>query len=597
MPFWISSFELAPKEQGVHPEVAYNPCNSKAPRSSEVHQPNQKVFVISLDGASWDVLHPLMTQGYMPNLLSLTQQGVSADLESVVPPVTASAWTSFMTGKNPGKHGIFDFTSFDMREYHWGINTAQQIQSKTLWQILSEKGKRAVVVNLPYTYPPYPINGVMVSGWDAPSGQTNFTYPHSLRSRILEMFPNYSANLWVSEFMPQQSEQHFREFTARLICGFEQGTGLASHLLDTENWDLFLIHFQQTDWLQHKLWAYIEKGCREPGDKSSRVEAVRRCYKRFDELIGSLLKKVASHHPLTILLSDHGFGRDLGAVYSNYYLREWGYYHLHDEPEDGLREVKDFFRKSSSAPLRKFYDSAARAKSWLGNKKALSQEHSSWADSTTSVVTQRGLQIDWTRTKVATIWAYKVGYLFVNLVGRGSHGIVQPGAEYETLVSELIARFQDIRHPRTSERLLARVARGSEIYPQSQDGILLPDIVLIPQDGYGVSFSVSEAPPEISNEGSHRHNGVLLIDGEGLKRPAENFRPNLIDIAPTVLHLLGLSVPADMDGRVLGEIFPNLPPVSYEEVDNRKAPETATEYTAQEAELIEQRLKGLGYVE
>jgi len=89
---------------------------------------------------------------------------------------------------------------------------------------------------------------------------------------------------------------------------------------------------------------------------------------------------------------------------------------------------------------------------------------------------------------------------------------------------------------------------------------------------------------------------VLLIQGEGL-RPAENFSPNLIDIAPTVLHLLGLPVPADMDGRVLEEIFPEAPPVRYEEVDNRRAMETAMEYSAQEAELIEQRLKGLGYVE
>ena len=532
----------------------------------------------------------------MPNLLSLKHQGVSGDLESVVPPVTASAWTSFMTGKNPGKHGIFDFTSFDTRVYRWGINTAQQIQSKTLWQILSEKGKRAIVVNLPYTYPPYPINGVMVSGWDAPSGQTDFTYPHSFRDRILEMFPNYSANLWVSEFMPQQSEQHFREFTTRLVCGFEQGTALASYLVDTENWDVFLVHFQQTDWFQHKLWAYIEKACKDPDDKSFNVESVRNCYKRFDELIGSLLRRVAPQHPLTIVLSDHGFGRYLGAIYPNYYLEKWGYFRLREKPTDGLQGVKGFFRKSSFTPLRKFYRSASKLKSLLDGSKERPQEHSSWADSTTAVVGQRGRDIDWTKTKVATIWAYKVGYLFINLIERSSQGIVRSGAEYESLVSELIAKFRDIRHCRTDEKLFVRVARGGEVYPQSQEGILLPDIVLVPRDCYGVSFSVSDAPPEKSDEGSHRHNGVLLLQGEGVRR-VEKFNPNLIDIAPTVLHLLGLPVPADMDGRVLQEIFTDLPPVRYEEGDNRRTTETVTEYSAQEAELIEQRLKGLGYVE
>src|SRR6202022_1465244 len=99
-------------------------------------------------------------------LSSAIERGIFSDLESVIPPVTASAWTSFMTGKNPSKHGIFDFTSFDPQAYRWGINTAQQIQSKTLWHLLSEKGKRVVVVNLPYTYPPSTVNGVIVSGWD-----------------------------------------------------------------------------------------------------------------------------------------------------------------------------------------------------------------------------------------------------------------------------------------------------------------------------------------------------------------------------------------------------------------------------------------------
>jgi predicted AlkP superfamily phosphohydrolase/phosphomutase len=187
--------------------------------------------------------------------------------------------------------------------------------------------------------------------------------------------------------------------------------------------------------------------------------------------------------------------------------------------------------------------------------------------------------------------------LFVNLVGRSSHGIVQPGAEYEALVSEVISKFKELRDPATGEKLFARVGRASEIYTSSQDGVLQPDIVLIPQDRYGVSFSMSDAPPKPLTEGSHRHNGVLLLQGNGLKTAGENFRPNLIDIAPTVLHFLGLPVPSDMDGRVLQEIFSDPAPPAYEQVDEPTASKTSAEYTAQEAELIEQRLKGLGYVE
>jgi predicted AlkP superfamily phosphohydrolase/phosphomutase len=324
---------------------------------------------------------------------------------------------------------------------------------------------------------------------------------------------------------------------------------------------------------------------------------VRNCYKRFDELVGSLLKKVGPQHPFTIVLSDHGFGRHFGAICPNSYLRKWGYYRLNEKRKESLLEVKNYFRNSPSTVLRKTYDSAAKWKARMDRNRQSGQEHSSWADSTTALVSQRGRDIDWANTKVATIWAYKAAYLFVNVMGRSSQGMVRPGAEYESIVAELIAKFQDIRHTQTGEKLLVRVARGSDIYPRSRPDILLPDVVLIPQDHFGVSFSVSDAPPEVSNEGSHRHDGILMMNGLGLKRPAHNFSPSLIDIAPTMLHLLGLPIPTDMDGHVLAEILSDLPAVRYEEVDNQMAIETATEYNRQEAELIEQRLKGLGYVE
>src|ERR1700743_2437668 len=119
-----------------------------------------RIFIVSLDGATFSIIKPLAEQGYMPNIQALLARSVSAELESVVPPVTAPAWTSFMTGKHPNKHGVFDFTNFNLNTYKWNINNASDIKSKTLWQILSEHEKRVVVLNLPYTYPPKEINGV-----------------------------------------------------------------------------------------------------------------------------------------------------------------------------------------------------------------------------------------------------------------------------------------------------------------------------------------------------------------------------------------------------------------------------------------------------
>src|SRR5579872_7164216 len=291
-----------------------------------------KVFIISLDGATFSVLNPLIEQGCMPNLGWFRQGGLSADLESVIPPVTAPAWTSYMTGKNPNKHGVFDFTRFDFADYQTKLNNSQHVRSKTIWQILSEKGKRVVVLNLPYTYPVYKVNGVMVAGWDAPTTSA-FTYPAELSREILKIVPDYGSTLDLSlwNYLPTESEAEFDQFIAKLGRSFEQGRTLATHFLKYNSWDVFMVHFQQTDWIQHKLWGDIKRACSNSDDKSKRVESVRECYRTFDRHVGRLLEEIAPLNAITIILSDHGFGPCHGTIYPNHLLSQAGFYRLQEQ--------------------------------------------------------------------------------------------------------------------------------------------------------------------------------------------------------------------------------------------------------------------------
>src|SRR5215468_2821683 len=274
---------------------------------------SQKVLLISLDGATFDVLGPLMEQGYLPNLQRIQQSGTSSELASVLPPVTAPAWTSFMTGQNPNKHGIFDFIGFDEINYGSTLNNSRHIRSKTLWQLLSEKGKRVVVINLPYLYPPYPVNGILISGWDAPPN-TTFTYPPHIAQEVLDIFPDYcdalDLSLW--NYLPAESDIEFDSFIGRLIKSSIHTARLGAHFLSRENWDVGMVHFQQPDWIQHKLWGYIEHACADPSDQSKRIRQVRECYRILDQHVGSIFELTKSLSPLRIVLSDHGFGKSKG---------------------------------------------------------------------------------------------------------------------------------------------------------------------------------------------------------------------------------------------------------------------------------------------
>lgn len=556
----------------------------------------KKVFIVSLDGATFDILLPLMEQGCMPNLQRLMQESLSAELESVIPAVTAPAWTSFMTGKNPSKHGVFGFTQFDEADNRVKLTNARDIKSKTLWQILSEKGKRCVVVNLPYTTPPYPINGIMVSGWDSPP--RNFTFPEGLTDRIMEQFPDYRTNLnmWLFDFMPGKSEGNFDKLIDTLIRGCQQGSLVAQQFLEREDWDVFMVHFQQTDWIQHKLWGLIEQASRETENRDPRVNRVRECYTRFDEQVGILLEKVSSCAPLTVVLSDHGFGDYKGELYPNYYLNHWGYYHESRAAEkDSAKPVRQLFHKNPV--LKQVYRGMANVKHRLDRVLEFKQyrKFDSWIDLAGNTFGGRTLPVDWTRTKVATVGAYECAFLYVNVIGRGPAGIVPP-EDYEGIVLDLLARFAEVKHPLTGKKVYKRVARGTEVYPEVGKSISLPDVILLPEDGYGLSSKISDALPQATSEGVHRHNGVVLLKGEGVKTKLSNFSPFLIDIAPTLLHSLDLSVPADMDGRVLEEIFQNPRRVQYEDVDNAVSHEPV-QYLESEAEMIEQRLRDLGYVE
>jgi len=144
-----------------------------------------------LDGATFKVITPWVKEGKLPTLAKIMEKGAWGELESTIHPLSPQAWASFMTGKNPGKHGIFEFVEHKPHSYDLRYVNGASVQGKKLWDILSDAGKRVCVINVPFTYPPNKVNGYLIAGLDAPGPHSNFCHPPELMAELTQKFGQY----------------------------------------------------------------------------------------------------------------------------------------------------------------------------------------------------------------------------------------------------------------------------------------------------------------------------------------------------------------------------------------------------------------------
>ena len=224
--------------------------------NNKTNNTKSKVIVIGLDGATFTNIKPWMEEGLLPNLKFLIDNGSSGELESTLPRLSSPAWTSFMTGVNPGKHGIFGFIKpLNEKNYKKELYSSVDIKAKTIFEILSEHQKMSVVINLPMTYPSFKINGFMIGcGLTTPSKDLNFTHPENLFDSIKIKKHDYVLNVRWQDY----SEDKKEEFFSALIKCAQKRKEASFELMDTCDWDLSVLIFGGTDWMQHFCWHYID---------------------------------------------------------------------------------------------------------------------------------------------------------------------------------------------------------------------------------------------------------------------------------------------------------------------------------------------------
>lgn len=517
----------------------------------------RKVAIIGLDGATFEVIFHFLEQGALPNIAKFLKNGAKGILKSTCPPITAAAWLSFMTGKNPGKHGVYDFLTKVPGDYRWVPAVVNR--SDTLWQILSQLGKKVVVINVPLTYPPPHVNGVLISGLGTPGDKSDFVHPLPLKEKLLSN--GYVLDV---DWIPYCKEGKVKEFFDALALMTQKRYETASRLLYQEEWDFFMIVFVSMDRIQHWLWQSIFS----QEDKWHKI--VCEYYQYLDEVLGKLFRDLQDSN--IIIISDHGFGPFRYRVDLNVWLFK-----------NNLLSFKKNPKKELALFIRKL----------IGDKKAKKLKKVKFLGSHSSLK----LTINFKNSKA---FCYNLNGIYINKYGREKYGIVNE-EEYESLRSFLMENLLALKDPETGQQIVYKACRREEVY-QGDKIDVLPDVIISEYDekyilsGYGTGRkrkdSLFERPS--GHSGCHTSKGIFIAQGPDLlKKELKDLQ--IIDIFPTILALFDIEIPKNVDGRIVRNILKK----EYTPIIKCEAPEEVSSdqlLSENEAEKIMATLKGLGYL-
>jgi predicted AlkP superfamily phosphohydrolase/phosphomutase len=534
----------------------------------------KRAVAVGLDGAAWHLVDPLIEAGVMPRLGALRARGASGTLQSTVPPVTPPAWTSAVTGVNPGRHGIFGFHAGNAQDKAPRLMHSGEVRAPCVWEIANSQGRRVGVFNLPLSFPPQPLEGWMVAGFLTPGlGEhvKGFVYPSHMEARLRQWQPDYVIEIETN----QERDWRDAALAERALEALRHRRVALEGLLREDPPDIVFAVLETPDRLQHLYYRYMDPNDpKYDTDAGRRIRpAIERCFRAMDDIAG-LLEDHAGSDGAVIVCSDHGFTAWDVSVHTNTLLQRWGHLHL-----------KRQGRLMQSGLVRKAVPLAWRIVPTKLRRRAKRQTFS---------------VIDWERTEAFASVYYQQG-VWVNLAGREPFGIV-PASRLESVKDEIAEGFRSLRGP-DGEPVTDRVWRSEEAY-QGDARKGAPDLMVAMRDHrFLLDDEVFHREPFTDHRryprGCHHPDGIVVIAGEG-SRPGASVTGSVMDVTPTLLYMAGLHVPEELDGRVLTEAFsdehlerapirtvPPLPPGHREE----RSP-----YSAREAALIEESLRDLGYL-
>lgn len=482
-----------------------------------------RVLLFGVDGLTFRILDPLMERGLLPNFQSLQDAGVAGVLKSTVPPMTPPAWTSISTGLAPAKHGIYDFWDYEQTENgpHARVITYRK-GGKAIWNILSEWGKRVVVANVPMTYPPEPVNGIMLSGYTAPDLLANVTYPTSFKEELLRAIPDYQIDL-----SPAISGGQIGNLLVETLKMTQRRIEMLRLLL-SKPWDFFFIVFTGADRIQHLHW----------DETMAFHPQAMEYYQRLDDALGMALESLRAEDMLMVV-SDHGFQGVHNKFYVHEYLYRLGLLRMRNKRDRRWVEFIDQVRGLAWAIGLRGRASWLRSQLWRFGVLGVTKEH----------LAVQMPDLDWPNTHawIPSASGGIAGYADIFLEDTMS----------EEQIRELTTALQEIRNPTTGEPLVIEIHRedvfgNGPFAPGERHLILLSgeNTTLLTNLGHRELWNTSD-----TSSGIHHPDGVLYLYGAGVKRGITLAPTHIYDVVPTILSYMGIPLPETLDGKIIEEAF------------------------------------------
>ena len=516
-----------------------------------------RLLVIGIDGGNWQILDSAIDGGYMPFLKRLKTENLHGNLESTIPAITPTAWATFQTGVSPAANNIFSFSYLDRetREEHFSTTLTMQ---KTVWEIISDAGLKVSVVNLPMTYPPRDINGYVITGVNTPSEDSEFTSPQGFKEEILQDFPDYRI-FTLDNMRRDFSGYYIEKITNQLTEIIKERLAVAKFVLRKQNHDVFMLHFQATDIIQHAMWPLIDS-CSEMFDKCKQEFIFKTFYGCLDNCIKELFEEFGSNSPFKfIIASDHGFENHK----CRFNLSNW-------------LEVNGYLK--TAQPVTNWKKKISRGLKIGRFLKTFIKEET--VNKIETAVKVRNEPIDKSKTKACAI-------------GRGSEGFLYCFDMKEKDKAALISKLTKVKIPETDELLIEKIVSCHDLY-KCDIPSNFPDYIIIPRPNYTITGNLVKGeglfsdvlPKDDLHLGKHSPQGVFILGGVGQSGQMDR---SIYDIAPTILASLGLDVPEYFVGTPISSETYNkghVEPISIKEPQSNE----------DDDQKIRDRLSNLGYM-